>query len=134
MTIGVSRTVAAPPAAAWDLLTSTGTWTRWGPSVSAVDPPDAPLYAGLAGRVRTPVGIWLPFRITDVVPLHTWTWSILGLPATGHTVDSVPGGCRITFGVPPVAALYLPVCWWALRRIASELENRPWDEPPRRSG
>lgn len=57
MTIGVSRTVAAPPAAAWDLLTSAGTWTRWGPSVSAVDPPDAPLNAGLAGRVRTPVGI-----------------------------------------------------------------------------
>ena len=104
----VTRTMAASPDAAWDLLASTGTWARWGPSVTAVEPADTLPSAGLVGRVRTPLGIWLPFRI---------------IPATSHRVDTAPGGCSVTFEVPGPALPYLLICRTALRRIAAEIES-----------
>lgn len=76
----------------------------------------------MQGRVRTPVGLWLPFRVTRCEPPHFWAWSVLGIPATTHTVEPAPGGCRISFGVPAVAFPYLVVCLVALRRIAALLE------------
>jgi hypothetical protein len=122
VTFTVSRFVAATPEAAWELLASTGTWTQWGPSVTAVEPANAVLSEGLAGRIRTPFGVWLPFRITHLQPQHSWTWSVLGIPATSHRVDAVPGGCRVTFGVPGLAVPYLLICRWGLHRIARNLE------------
>ena len=119
----VTRTMAASPDAAWDLLASTGTWARWGPSVTAVEPADTLLSAGLVGRVRTPLGIWLPFRITHLDPGRSWAWSIAGLPATSHRVDTAPGGCSVTFEVPGPALPYLLICRTALRRIAAEIES-----------
>ncbi len=118
----MSRFVAATPEAAWELLASTGNWTQWGPSVTAVEPANAVLSEGLAGRIRTPFGVWLPFRITHLQPQHSWTWSVLGIPATSHRVDAVPGGCRVTFGVPDLAVPYLLICRWGLHRIARNLE------------
>lgn len=118
----VSRQVAATPAAAWDLLVSTRTWPLWGPSVVAVEPAEATIRMGLQGRVRTPVGVWLPFRITSYDPPHSWSWSVLGISATSHTVEAVPGGCRISFGVPTPALPYLVVCRLALNRITELLE------------
>jgi len=117
----VSRHIHAAPDAAWALLASTGTWTRWGPSVTAVEPAAADLAEGLVGRVRTPVGVWLPFRITHLEAGRSWAWSVLGIPATTHTVEAVDDGCRVTFGVPAPAFPYLLVCRLALRRIAAEL-------------
>lgn len=121
----VSREVAADPAAAWELLVSTRRWPEWGPSVTAVDPADTTIVDGLTGRVRTPVGVWLPFRITSMDPPRTWAWSVLGLAATTHRVEAAPGGCRVAFGVPPVAFPYLVVCRLALARIAALLEGPP---------
>jgi uncharacterized protein YndB with AHSA1/START domain len=118
----VSRRVAASPEDVWELLTSTRTWTQWGPSVTAVDPVDTVLSQGLHGRVRTPLGLWLPFRVTHFEPHQSWAWSVLGFPATSHRIDSVPGGCRVTFGVSVLAIPYLLICRLALRRIASFLE------------
>ena len=123
MTVTVSRSYAVPVEAAWSLLVSTGTWSRWGPSVRGVEPSAAVLTEGLRGRVRTPLGIWLPFRITQLEPQHSWTWSVLGIPATSHRVDAEPGGSRVTFGVPRLAFPYLVVCRLALGRIAAELER-----------
>ncbi len=40
-----------------------------------------------------------------------------GIAATSHTVQSARGGCRLTFGVPTVAAPYVLVCLVAMRRI-----------------
>jgi hypothetical protein len=125
VTFTVSRFVAATPEAAWELLASTGSWLQWGPSITAVEPAHAVLSEGLAGRVRTPFGVWLPFRITDLQPQHSWTWSVLGIPATSHRVEAVPGGCRVTFGVPGPAVPYLLICRWALHRIARNLEAGP---------
>lgn len=119
----VTRVVAASPEAAWELLTSTRTWPRWGPSVVAVEPSDGTIHAGMRGRVRTPVGVWLPFRITNCDPPRTWGWSVGPIPATSHTVEAVPGGCRIGFAVALPALPYLVVCQVALGRIAALLEG-----------
>ena len=123
MRFTVSRCIAASPSAAWELLATTDSWTRWGPSVTAVEPSDTELTQGLCGRVRTPIGIWMPFRITHLEEHRSWSWSVLGLPATSHQVDALPGGCRVTFGVPFFGYPYLLICQIALRRIARELEH-----------
>ena len=122
MRFTVSRCIAAPPSAAWELLSATDSWTRWGPSVTAVEPSDSELAHGLRGRVRTPIGIWLPFRITDLEEQRSWSWTILGIPATSHHVDAAPEGCRVTFSVPFIGYPYLLVCQLALKNIARELE------------
>ena len=48
----------APVDMVWGLITDTRTWPRWGPSVMAVDSPEPYIRAGLAGRIRTPIGLW----------------------------------------------------------------------------
>jgi len=117
-TVSVGRDVAAPPAAAWDVLTNTRFWPMWGPSVLAVDPADARIGPGSTGRVRTAVGVWLSFAVTDWHEGRSWSWRVAGLPATGHRVEPTADGCRVSFDVPAVAAPYLLVCRIALGRIA----------------
>jgi hypothetical protein len=119
----VGRFIEASPDAAWDLIACTRSWPSWGPSVSAVEPSGALLSAGMRGRVRTPLGVWLPFTITRFEPPHRWSWSVLGVPATSHRVEMAPGGCRVSFGVPLPALAYLAVCRLALGRIAEQLEH-----------
>lgn len=123
MNLTVGRLVRASPASAWALISDTGSWTQWGPSVSEVQPANAALSLGLTGRLRTPLGLWLPFEVTAFDPPHSWAWSVLGIPATSHLVEPAPGGCRVVFGVPAPAFAYLPVCRFALHRIAALLEN-----------
>lgn len=122
MTLSVGRFVRAPPSEAWALISRTGSWPRWGPSVSAVEPPDLELSLGLHGRVRTPLGLWPPFQITDLDPPRSWAWSVLLIPATSHTVEPAPSGCRVSFSVPAAGVAYLAVCRLALERIAELLE------------
>ncbi len=123
MRLGVSRLVRAPPEEAWALISCTETWPEWGPTVSAVEPADATIALGMRGRVRTPLGIWLPFRITEFDPPRSWAWSVLSVPATSHVVAPARGGCRVSFAVPgPASAAYLGVCRVALERIAKLLE------------
>lgn len=140
MTFSVSRRIAAPAEDVWALLTDTGTWPAWGPSITAVEPagitagPPAgpatgpatgpaagPASGGLApgsrGRVRTILGAALPYTVTAVEPGRYWSWSVAGIPATGHRVVPQDGGCLVTFTVPWWAPAYLPVCALALRRI-----------------
>ena len=106
-----------------ELLSTTSSWSQWGPSVSAVEPANAKLSLGMRGRVRTPLGLWLPFHITRYDPPCSWAWSVLGIPATSHTVAKAPGGCRISFGVPAPALAYLILCRLALERIAALSEG-----------
>ena len=123
----VSRVVAVAPEVAWELLVSTRTWPRWGPSVGAVEPADGSIHEGMRGRVRTPVGVWLPFHITSCDPPRAWAWSVGPIPATSHTVEEVPGGSRIGFAVPLPALPYLAVCRVALGRIDALLAgDDPW--------
>lgn len=123
MSLTVGRVVQATPSEAWALISRTGNWPRWGPSVSAVDPADAELSLGMHGHVRTPLGLWLPFQITGYDPPRSWAWSVLWIPATSHTIEPAPGGCRVSFSVPTPAVAYLAICRLALARIATLLET-----------
>ena len=115
----VNRFVPAAPEAVWDLLVDTTRWPEWGPSVTSVelDHDGSRIRAGSTGRVRTAVAVWVPFRITDFNDARRWSWVVAGIPATSHTIESAPGGCRVGFGVPVLAAPYALVCRAALERI-----------------
>ncbi|MDP9982503.1 hypothetical protein J2W14_001891 [Pseudarthrobacter oxydans] len=139
MSFSVSRRIAAPAEDVWALLTDTGTWPAWGPSITGVEPAGIPagppagpagppagpasvtaaggLAPGSRGRVRTVLGAALPYTVTAVEPGRYWSWSVAGIPATGHRVIPQDGGCLVTFTVPWWAPFYLPVCALALRRI-----------------
>ena len=125
----VTRIIDAPADRVWDQLTRVAGWPRWGPSVVAVECADEVIRLGSQGRVRTALGIWLPFRITEFVPGRFWGWRVAGIRATGHRVESLgPNQCRLSFDMPYWAALYAPVCRRALDRIArncaAEAEHR----------
>lgn len=118
MTFSVSRRIAAPAEDVWALLTDTGKWPAWGPSITGVEPAAAGgLAPGSRGRVRTVLGAALPYTVTAFEPGRSWSWSVAGVPATGHRVVPQDGGCLVTFTVPWWAPAYLPVCAVALRRI-----------------
>ena len=115
----VDRHVDAPTAAVWRLLVDLDAWPEWGPTVRRAALEDAEeLGGGVRGRVWTPVGLSLPFTITEFVPGRRWAWSVAGVPATAHEVRPDGRGCRVRFEVPWWASAYLPVCAVALGRIA----------------
>jgi hypothetical protein len=121
--LDVGREFAAPASAAWRLLSDTRMWTEWGPTISEVDLDPPMIHQGARGRIRTSVGVWLPFEITQVVPGTRWSWKVLGVPATGHRVEVTRTGCRVVFEVPVVVAPYVAVCRLALRRMAGLLAD-----------
>lgn len=108
---------------AWAALAGYTHWPSWGPSITAVEPSMGEVAMGDRGRVRTPVGGWLPFTIDDVEPGRRWTWHVAGLPATGHRVDPVGATrSRLVIEVPWWAAPYALVCRVALRRLVGVAE------------
>lgn len=113
----VSRYIDAPPNAVWEVLVDIDAWPQWGPTVSGAEVDGDGLTLGATGRVRTAVGIELPFTITDFEPGRRWAWSVAGVPATAHAVEPDGAGCRATMTVPWWAPAYLTVCAIALRRI-----------------
>lgn len=118
MPFTVSKDFDTPADRVWDLLIDTRTWPLWGPSVSAVAFPERFVHANAAGRIRTPIGIWLPFEVTRFEPRRFWDWRVAGVPATAHRVDPVgPLRCRVTFVVPTWAVGYGIVCQAALKRM-----------------
>lgn len=121
--LDVSREIAASPAAAWDVLVDTRQWPRWGPSVAAVRVEVPVIAAGTRGHVRARVGPWVPFEVTAFDPGHRWAWRVAGMPATGHRVEPMAGGCRVVFEVPLLAAGYALVCRRALAGIAALVED-----------
>ncbi|MXR50042.1 SRPBCC family protein [Halovenus sp. WSH3] len=126
----VDRRIDADPASAWDLLVTPDRWPEWGPSVRAVDCAAARISEGTTGRVRVPGGVWIFFEITacrepTAGRAGRWSWRVAKIPATGHRVEPVSGGCRVVFEIPLVAAGYAPVCSRALDRIASILRSEP---------
>jgi len=115
----VEKMVAAPAPAVWDVLTDLDAWPQWGPSVqrAELDEP-GPLRRGSQGKVWTPLGISLPFTITEFDAGRSWAWEVAGVGATRHEVRAADGGSVVAFGVPWWAPAYLPICAMALPRIA----------------
>ncbi len=118
-TATIDRLIAAPPEAVWRLLVDPGLWPRWGPSVrhAVLQDGATELALGVRGTVWTAVGVSLPFVVTEFDRGRRWDWSVAGVPATGHRVAAVPGGCLASFDVPWWAAPYLAVCGLALARL-----------------
>ena len=117
--LSVDRMIAAPPHAAWELLIDLDAWPQWGPSIKGaeLDGPYRELTSHATGVVQTSLGVKVPFEVTDFDPERHWAWKVAGIPATGHRVDPVADGVRVTMEVPWWAAAYLTVCVLALRRI-----------------
>jgi hypothetical protein len=112
----------------WHLITDTQTWPLWGPSIKEVDSPERFIRQGLKGRIRTPLGLWMPFAIGAVVPERYWDWQVCGVPATGHRLEPRDSNrCKLSFTVPAWAAFYGWVCRLALSRIA-RLLAQPLEE------
>jgi uncharacterized protein YndB with AHSA1/START domain len=123
VTVEVARRMQASPASAWRVLSEPASWPSWGPTVRAVEADDEVLHTGSTGRVQTAVGVWVPFKVTEVDPGHRWTWRVAGIPATGHRVEPDPDGCRVVFEVPTWGLAYAAVCEVALRRIERLLRD-----------
>lgn len=115
----VELTIAAPPAAVWDVLVDLQSWPKWGPTVSGaeLDGP-GPLALGSRGKVWTPVGVPLPFEIDEFTDGRIWAWRVAGVSATRHEVIPARNGCVLSFGVPLWAPAYLAIMAVALPRIA----------------
>ncbi len=118
-TASVDRRIDAAPEVVWRALIDLEQWPLWGPSVRRAELTGGgtQLIAGAQGTVWTSLGVALPFRITAFDPGRRWNWTVAGVPATGHEVTPVNGGCRVRFETPWWAAGYLPVCAVALARI-----------------
>jgi uncharacterized protein YndB with AHSA1/START domain len=115
----VSRSVNASPDKVWGVLVDLDAWPRWGPTVSRAElDQTGPLGLGSRGRIKTAVGVWLPFKIIEFEAGRRWKWEVAGIPATRHAVEPKCDGCRVAFGAPWWAMAYLPVCVIALGRIA----------------
>jgi uncharacterized protein YndB with AHSA1/START domain len=128
MPVEISRTIEAPAERVWEVLVRVSDWPRWGPTVTAVRCSDDAIGPGSRGQVRTPVGIWLPFVITDFEPGSIWRWRVGGIPATGHRVHPVtPSLTRLVFEIPRWAVAYGPVCRNAAVRIARICADGPAD-------
>lgn len=115
-----SALVPATPAVTWALLSDTRLWPTWGVSVTAVEGEGEVVYEGMRGRIRTPLGIWLPFEITEVAPGRAWSWQVAGIRATGHEVHpgNGPGESSVCITGHPILLPYGIVCDVSLRRLA----------------
>lgn len=125
--VWTTRDIDAAAERVWEVFTDLDRWPEWGPSITGATA-DGPLGPGARGRVRTVVGVEVPFVITEWDEGRRWAWRVAGIPATVHTVEPLGDPAaerrsRAGFGVPQVAAPYLAVCRIALGRIAGLAEG-----------
>lgn len=116
--VAVGVDIDASAAAVWDLIARFEHWQDWGTTIREVSVDAETVAPGVRGRVRTIVGIWLPFAITDVDDGRYWTWTVAGRPATGHEITpSDSATVRLDFTVVWPLLPYLLPMWLAVRRI-----------------
>ncbi|WP_343598820.1 SRPBCC family protein [Mycobacterium sp.] len=117
--LGVDRVIAAPAPAVWEVFVDVDAWPAWGPSIrrAALDPPHTALALHATGTVYTPLGVALPFVVTEFAAGRLWAWAVAGVAATRHRVQPMGERTRVSIDVPWWAGAYLPVCAIALRRI-----------------
>lgn len=121
--IQLSRIIHCSPDDLWDLLTDTNRWSSWGPSINAVECEHRYIRYGSRGRIKTILGFWAPFVITEWAHRRHWSWRVFNIPATGHRIEIIDAGCcRLLFEVPFWAAPYIGICQLAAARIARSLE------------
>ena len=114
--LAVSRHIDADAEACWDLLTDTGRWPEWGPSIRDVDCERRYIREGTTGHLRTVGGIRVPFEVTACGD-DRWRWQVARIPATGHRVEGEDPS-RVVFEVPLLAGGYVPACAKGLQELA----------------
>jgi len=115
----VVRTINAPLDKVWEILTDTRQWPIWGPSVCHVDSPKRYIYSGLQGRLKTIVGVWVTFEITNCEAPFFWDWKVAGFTATGHRLRKLnENKCELIFELPFAVFPYALICRQAANRIA----------------
>lgn len=108
----------------WQIITDTTLWPVWGPSVIDVSCSERYISANSSGHVKTALGFWLPFKVTQYTHAVYWGWCIGSVPATGHRIDPVNGHCcRLVFDMAWYAFPYVTVCFFALRKIRQLIED-----------
>ena len=128
-TLTLHATGPVDPAEAWERYAVPARWPEWAPQITGVDLSADRLVAGVAGRVRGPVGLAVPFRVEEVdEAARRWLWRVqvgpVGLRLL-HWVQPAPDGgattgLRIT-GPAPVVLGYAPLALWAIRRLVRPL-------------
>ena len=126
----------AAPDEVWDRYLHPSRWSEWSPQIVRVDTDGDVLTPGLAGVVRGPCGLAVPFRILDVDPaaaVRTWSWRVsIGpvslwlehavLPLDGAAGADDPDTRRTATtlevrGPAPVVLGYAPLAKLALVRL-----------------
>lgn len=123
MHIEVSEAIEAPRSKVWDLLTYTDRWAEWSPFVSDVDASRRRINKGTTGHVRTPLGVRVPFKVTEYEGEEYWKWDIARVPATGHRVGRASGKTVVAIEVPLYAAGSAPLCRRALDSLREVAER-----------
>lgn len=121
----VSRPVDCTIEEAWRLITDTEQWLVWGPSITGVRCDQRFIGPTSAGYVRTLLGLWVPFAITEYQHLRYWSWRIGRIQATGHKLAATnDGNCLVSFDMPWWAGPYAVICSIALSRISRLAGNK----------
>jgi polyketide cyclase/dehydrase/lipid transport protein len=117
------------PAEAWERYAQPARWPQWAPQILGVQVPEPRLRAGLAGRVRGPLGVTLPFVVDSVdEAARQWAWTVSAGPVRLHLLHWVadgPGGGSTTGlridGPLPVVVPYAPLAQLAIGRLVRPL-------------
>ena len=116
--IATSILISADTKRVWKIIIDTMLWPQWGPSVLVVECADRYINAQSQGRLKTALGIWLPFTITEFEAFHFWSWRIGRIEATGHRVSQRGQNQTVlSFTMPWWSAPYLVICKRALQNI-----------------
>ena len=123
MTLHATGPVA--PSEVWDRYSAVRRWPEWSPQITGVDTDVDRIAQGVTGRVRAPLGVWLPFVVDEVDDAsRQWTWSVFAGPIRlqlRHWVSAAPGGGTTTgtrvHGAAPLVLGYAPLALLALQRL-----------------
>ena len=117
----------ASPDVAWERYAVLAHWPRWSPQITSVQADGDRLRTGLTGVVRGPLGVAVPFTVTEVdEAAMTWAWTAHLGPVRlrlHHGVEPDPrrpGGSltRLRVSGPlPVVLGYAPPARWAIGRL-----------------
>jgi uncharacterized protein YndB with AHSA1/START domain len=86
--------IGAPAERVWEVFTDVERWPSWTPSVTSVEPLDAPsISVGNRFRIKQPKLPTLVWQVTAVDAPHSWTWAVRSIGATtSATHDVTPAG------------------------------------------
>lgn len=124
LTVTLRSAGTASAAVAWERYADLDLWSTWSPQVRRVEAPERRLRAGLEGAVVGPLGVRVPFVVTEVGE-RSWSWDVRppGLRLTLHhfVLDHPDGSLTelVVRGPAPVVLGYVPLAQLALGRLVT---------------